>query len=81
MSVSVDSVIEVIEETLVSSNQGKPLSENVTAESRMNFPKEWDSLAFVNVFMAVQEAFNLDVDEDEAINFMSVRGIVDFINQ
>jgi len=81
VSISTDELIKVISETLIASNKGKPLSSEVTVNSKMNDPREWDSLAFVSVFLGVNEAFDLDADDDDAIHFMSVQQIMDFANQ
>jgi acyl carrier protein len=53
----------------------------VTASSMMGDPMEWDSLAFVEIFMAVSGHYGLTVSDDDAINFMSVPEIVAFVSQ
>ncbi|MEY4159202.1 MAG: hypothetical protein RL743_1697, partial [Actinomycetota bacterium] len=37
-----------------------------------------DSLAFVEIFTTVSEKLGLDVSDDDAIHFMTVREIVEF---
>ena len=51
----------------------------VSPTSMMGDPDEWDSLAFVEIFLAVSGHFDLEVSNDDAIRFMSVPEIVGFI--
>jgi acyl carrier protein len=53
----------------------------VTATSMMGDPPEWDSLAFVEVFVAVSAHFGLDVSDDDAISFLSIPEIVEFVSE
>jgi acyl carrier protein len=49
------------------------------AESSMDTIPEWDSLSFVNVFLAVNTAFGIDPDIDDAMEYRSIGSIVDFV--
>lgn len=40
---------------------------------------EWDSLAFVSVFSAVNEAFGIDPDFDDAVHYISIATIRDYL--
>jgi acyl carrier protein len=51
----------------------------VTVDSGMGNPAAWDSLAFVEIFTTLSESLGLDVSDDDALHFMTVREIVDFI--
>jgi acyl carrier protein len=51
----------------------------VSIDSGMGNPSAWDSLAFVEIFTTVSERLGLDVSDDDAIHFMTVREIVDFV--
>ena len=51
----------------------------IDMNSSLNAPTAWDSLAFVEIFMTVSANFGLDLSDDDAMNFMSVSAIVDFI--
>lgn len=53
----------------------------VVGTSMMGDPFEWDSLAFVEIFLAVSGHFELEVSDDDAINFMSVPEIVGFVSE
>lgn len=81
MTNRMDDICSVIQTTLEGMNANAQLSELVTADSAMGTPREWDSLAFVSIFMALTEHFQIEVDEDEAIHFLSVRGINSFLDE
>lgn len=81
MSQRTETICKVIEEALKQASQLNSISEPVTADSRMNKPREWDSLAFVSVFIAVSEHFGIDVEEDDAIHFTSVATIDEFLDE
>jgi acyl carrier protein len=68
-------VIEVITGVLQSKNRAV----SVDGSSRMGAPTVWDSLAFVEIFLGVSTHFNLEVSDDDAMSFMSVPEIVDFV--
>ena len=77
MASTQEQVIEIITEVLGAKKPGVV----VTADSMMGDPNEWDSLAFVEIFVAVSGHFGLDVSDDDAINFMSVGEIVGFVSE
>lgn len=52
---------------------------DVTIDSGMGSPAAWDSLAFVEIFTTVSESLGLDVSDDDAVHFMTVREIVEFV--
>ena len=76
-----DVICKVIESALKQAAGTENLSAPVTGDSRMNSPREWDSLAFVSVFLAVAEHFQIEVEEDDAIHFTSVAGINEFLEE
>ncbi len=73
-------VCNVVETALKSASSSQTLSQPVTMESTMGNPREWDSLSFVSVFMAVGESFDVDLEDDDAIYFQSTRAIFDFLD-
>ena len=81
MDVKVEEVCAVITEALLATSTHAALSAPVTAASEMGSPKEWDSLAFVAVFLAVSTHFGIDVEDDDAIRFTSVGKIVEFLGE
>ncbi|MFM7411180.1 MAG: acyl carrier protein [Actinomycetota bacterium] len=71
----VDEVVAIIGSVLAARAAGYV---TVTVDSGMGNPPAWDSLAFVEIFTTVSERLGLDVSDDDAINFMTVREIVEF---
>lgn len=72
---------QVIEEALKAASNSAALSQPVTMSSRMGSPREWDSLSFVAVFTAVGEAFDIELDDDDAIHFQEVATMYQFLNE
>jgi acyl carrier protein len=70
-----DHLLSVVTKALQASNKTDTLSAPVTMASRMGSPKEWDSLSFVSVFLAVGEAYDVELDDDDAIHFQTMSGI------
>lgn len=72
-----EQVIEIITGVL------KPRNDAVivAGSSMMGDPREWDSMAFVEIFLAVSGHFGLEVSDDDAIAFMSVPEIVGFVSE
>lgn len=71
----VDQVVGIVKSVLA--GRGAP-DADISLESGMGNPAAWDSLAFVEIFTAVSAGLGLDVSDDDAIHFMTVREIVDF---
>ena len=63
-------LIEVIEATLCEQSGNEELT--LCAGDSMETIAEWDSLSFMNVFSAVNEAFDIDPDFDDAVHYTSV---------
>lgn len=70
-----DEVVAIIESVLVARGAAGVA---LTPDSGMGNPAAWDSLAFVEIFTTVSERLGLDVSDDDAIHFMTVREIVEF---
>ncbi len=71
----IDEVMGIIGSVLASRGAGDV---SLSVESGMGNPPAWDSLAFVEIFTTVSEKLGLDVSDDDAIHFMTVREIVEF---
>ena len=71
----IDEVVGIIGSVLASRGAGDVA---LSGESGMGNPPAWDSLAFVEIFTTVSEKLGLDVSDDDAIHFMTVREIVGF---
>jgi acyl carrier protein len=51
----------------------------ITADDSMETVPAWDSLSFMSVFLAINEAFGVDPDFDDAIHYTSVRSLHAFL--
>ena len=74
---SADKIIDIIKRTIKKSSGEEP---NITLKSRLNEPASWDSINFINVFQNICEEFNIDADDEDAIHFLSVSQIIEFVN-
>ncbi len=59
----------------------KATGNKITASSTMEGMPEWDSLNFINIFLAVNEAFGIDPDPDDALHYNSISNIVAFVTK
>lgn len=75
----VKDVCSVVSETLRTTKSIEALTTPIDANSSMDTVAEWDSLSFVSVFLGVSEHFDIEVDQDDAIAFTSIAGIVELI--
>ncbi len=79
--ISVDRVCEVVADALLTASEKAELSNAVTPQSEMGEPTEWDSLAFIVVFTAIAEAFEVELEDDDAIHFTSIPAMHAFLNE
>lgn len=47
----------------------------------MGSPAEWDSLSFVAVFTAIGQAYDVELEDDDAFHFQSIAGIEAFLRE
>lgn len=69
-----DKVKEVIVDTI------NCAEEDVTMEATLKDTLGMDSLDAMEVSMALEEAFDLTIDEEALVKFVTVKDIVDFID-
>jgi acyl carrier protein len=74
------SICAVVTDALKAASHSDTLSAEVNASSRMGTPKEWDSLCFVAVFIAIGAAFDVELEDDDAFHFQSIARIEAFLN-
>ena len=55
--------------------------EAVTLEADLRADLEADSLDAVELIMAVEEEFDIEISDEESINMKTVKDIVDYIEQ
>jgi acyl carrier protein len=73
------SICTIVADALTTESDGDVHAIEVTADSCMGFPTEWDSLGFVSVFIAIGAGYDLELDDDDAIHFQSIVGIEAFL--
>lgn len=76
-----DDLFTVVEKALINAKNTAALSESISIDSKMGSPIEWDSLSFVSVYLAVSEHFDVELDDDDAIQFRDVRSIYELLNE
>ena len=72
-------VIAVIQETLSNNESERELV--ITADDSMESVAAWDSLSFMSVFLAVNAAFEVNPDFDDAIHYTSVSALCVFLKE
>lgn len=72
-------IIAIIQEALRSKDARHAV--RVTAEDSMETVPAWDSLSFMSVFTAINEAFGLDPDFDDAIHYTSVKSLCAYLSE
>ena len=79
--VSVEELVSLIDTTLCEVSGTGSLSSPVLPDSQMGEPAEWDSLAFIAVFTAVAQKYQVDLADDDAFHFTSVPTMHAFLNE
>lgn len=75
------SICNIVTDALITASKRNALSTEVTANSRMGDPIEWDSLAFVAVFISIGTAYGVELEDDDAFHFQSIAGIEAFLSE
>ena len=70
-------LIEVIEAALREQSGNDNLT--LCSGDSMETIAEWDSLTFMSVFCAVNEAFDVDPDFDDAVHYMSILSLHSYL--
>lgn len=55
--------------------------DGVSEESRLKEDLKADSLDKINMLMALEEAYDIEMDEDEALAFKTVGDVVDYLSK
>lgn len=72
-------IIATIQEALRTNGASADIS--ITANDSMETIAAWDSLTFMSVFLAINEAFSVDPDFDDAIHYTSVKSLYDYLKE
>lgn len=70
-------IIQIIQDTL--RNQSKEQNVLIRADDSMETVTAWNSLSFMTVFLAINEAFGVNPDFDDAIHYTSVKSLYDYL--
>lgn len=70
-------IIAIIQDTLSDKEKGREVS--ITADDSMETVGDWDSLSFMSVFLAINEAFGVNPDFDDAIHYTSVKTLYAYL--
>lgn len=72
-------VVDVVQDALRSTGGGPELV--VGNEDSMETLSAWDSLSFMSVYVAINDAFGLDPDFDDAVHYMAIPTLVSYLRQ
>ena len=74
-------IMIVVEQTLNTGSSADNNNVTISEKDSMETIANWDSLNFMSVFLAINEAFDLDPDFDDAINYISISSLYDYIKK
>lgn len=72
-------ILEVIQDVLRSKGEDQEVL--ITAGDSMETVAAWDSLSFMSVFVAINEAFGVNPDFDDAIHYTSVKSLHAYLKE
>ena len=72
-------IIKVIQDALRES--GEEHDAPITVDDSMQTVAGWDSLNFMKVFLAINEAFGMNPDFDDAIHYTSVKTLLAYLKE
>ena len=72
-------IIDIIQDTLRNKYDEQDIL--ITAEDSMETVAAWDSLNFMSVFLAINEAFGVNPDFDDAIHYTSVKTLYAYLKE
>jgi acyl carrier protein len=72
-------IIDIIQDTLRNKCDEQDIL--ITAEDSMETVAAWDSLNFMSVFLAINEAFGVNPDFDDAIHYTSVKTLYAYLKE
>lgn len=73
-------IISVVEQALNDSSVSSDAPVSLQESDSMETIAAWDSLNFMTVFHAINEAFNINPDFDDAINYISISALYEYLN-
>lgn len=70
-------IIEIVQTALRDANDDLDIA--IKPDDSMETVPAWDSLSFMSIFTAINEAFALNPDFDDAIHYTSVKTLHEYI--
>jgi acyl carrier protein len=74
-----EKIMTVVEQTLNDASTEASEHVTITENDSMETIGSWDSLNFMLVFQAINDAFNINPDFDDAINYISISALYDYL--
>ena len=81
MTIEADMVIETTVKKVISQIVTDVDIDNILLQSSLIDDLGADSLTVVELVMAMEESFNLEIDDDEAGKLITVQDVIDFIKE
>ena len=72
-------ILQTVQDILRENSNEKDIV--ITPGDSMETVVEWDSLTFMKVFLAINEAFEINPDFDDAIHYTSVKSLHDYLRK
>jgi len=72
-------IVEIIQFTLRRESDNSELT--LGPSDSMETVGEWDSLSFMSVFSAINEAFGIDPEFDDAVHYLSVPSLCRYLGK
>jgi acyl carrier protein len=72
-------IVDIIQSTLRDKNNHPNLT--ISSDDSMETIECWDSLAFMSVFLAVNDEFGIEPDFDDAIHYTSVQTLTAYLSE
>ena len=72
-------ILQTVQDILRENSNEKDIV--ITLGDSMETVVEWDSLTFMKVFLAINEAFEINPDFDDAIHYTSVKSLHDYLRK
>lgn len=72
-------IIDIIQDVL--RNNSKEQNILIQPDDSMETVVAWDSLTFMSIFLAVNEAFGVSPDFDDAIHYTSVKTLYTYLKE
>lgn len=72
-------IIEIIQDALRNNSEEQDVL--LTVDDSMETVGAWDSLTFMSVFLAINEAFGVNPDFDDAIHYTSVTALCAYLKE